>query len=218
MPDSTSQRPFHDLDKFINTLERLPAEKKNGIFVHILLLKHLHYLQAMQNTVLQDTVLSALVTRQLLELLITAEYVRSSEERALEFLNSYYKDALDVDESLLRLGTALAKRGPITVNRDEIARRIQDKKDHIAGKHRPPKVFSISRAANMVDLSDDYAAVNKLCSKFLHCTPISILHSDDNEYLRDDDDLRQLFIIASDDYAHRISKCVTTSIKAGLSL
>jgi hypothetical protein len=203
--------PFNALGPFIAFLEDLPEEKKSKIVLHILLLQHLHFLHSQLKAAENDNTHMALVTRQLLELLITVEYVRRSEENALTFINSYHKDALDLDDSMIRLQIQLAKRSDKPIDFTEDKLRIDACRARIAAEKHPHKVFSVSRVAKDVGLDGDYDTLHKVCSKLLHCTPFLVIRSE-SKTITDNAAFGRMLKLGALHYANRVGEILVREI------
>lgn len=146
-PDDFVAR-YRDLDRYIASLESLPEEKSSAVVLQILLLKLLKRFHTLLVGQQEDTMYAALITRQLLELLIVSEYVQSSEERALEFVGSFARDAVDIDEALIVWRLNLDANADVT----DRQRSLAERREQITAKQYPRKYFSVARVAKYVEL------------------------------------------------------------------
>ena len=115
---------------------------------------------------------TALLARNLLELLIWIEYCRTSEDRSLQFLLDFNRDFIDL------ISTVLAKVPEVSSSPEwqgqarPLATLMQDS---LFALGEPISYTSILDAAKSIDVLLAFQALNKTLSKFAHPTAFSVL-------------------------------------------
>lgn len=201
-----------ELASFITILEAQPAEQLSKVQLQIFLLNLLQRLYDMLSDTQNNTMVTALITRQLLELLIVARYVGSSEARAVDFVTRFHKDAYDMDAASIHwqenLSARLNEPSGLTQRKAE----LEARKQAIANGNHPTSAFMASRVAKDVGLQDEYEAVHKMCSKLLHCTPLLVIQPR-NDYFFNSEKFRHSLVVAGRDYANSAFIAMGTTVR-----
>ena len=112
----------------------------------------------------------ALITRNLLELLVWVEYCQSSQERAKRFCEDSLRDALDM----------LKLRKEFATERERLIKMLK----HNGIKNPEDSFFQVRDAAEELHKKDCFVFWNKLFSKFAHPTALAVMNDLPSEDIR----------------------------------
>ncbi len=152
------------------------------------------YLHCLRCSLSEPTELLGFLTRSLFELNIITRYVLMSEENLKRFGSEFVVDKKQILQGLLTLGEDSSREAVQTLEK-EIAR-IEE----IAKKHNraPQKSEFIKDKAREVGLSEDYEALYKLFSKYVHPSSYTINATPEEIH---SNEVRNIFLIYSQIYA-----------------
>lgn len=152
----------------------------------------------------------AWATRNLFELNLTVRYVLEDREQFQNWISQVLTDEKEFIEGVLSASSGEENNGA----RSALEARLSGLEE-LASRHNltPSKRFFIGNIAKEVGLEDDYKAVYKLTSKYVHPTSILINAWQDQT---PDDSWLDIFIVKSQisagDTIYRISKYTNISI------
>jgi hypothetical protein len=198
---------FTQFREFGNSLK--PVDEKNGWFFQIVFelmdatLSNYHQLRIGYNE--NNSPLLAWACRNLLELAIFTKYVLISEANARRFADDRLIDGCDIITSLRTLELHLAPRSDTKLLDDALARmRAQMAVEGVTAK----KYLATGALADIVEMKEDYACMNRVCSKLVHPTAWSVLamNKEDNSFSQS----RQIFFQAGVQYGCDVYLAVRT--------
>jgi hypothetical protein len=122
-----------------------------------------------------DTAYSAWGCRNLLELRIITKYVLQSPTKRRRFFDDVYADATAYTEATKTVSTQLVPEMNVD-SHDSMMSILEARK--VARQITKHKYLPVRDMADSIGLRDTYDAMNKVCSKMVHPTSLSILTVD----------------------------------------
>lgn len=188
---------FIQLKEFGESLK--PVDEENGWFFQIVFelmdatLTNYNHLKIGYDA--YNSPLLAWACRNLLELAVLTKFVLMSEGNARRFAHDRLIDGCDILTSLTALQLYLAPQSDTSVADDTLARmRAQMVAEGVTAKRHLTTVA----LAKIVGMDEDYACMNRVCSKLVHPTAWSVLamNKEDNSFSQS----RQIFFDAGAQY------------------
>ncbi len=169
-----SEIAFAQLKAFGNSLKSV--DEKNAWFFQIVFelidatLSNYDQLKIGYND--NNSHMTAWACRNLLELVIFAKYVLISEANARRFAQDRLIDGCDIITSLRTLELHIAPNSDVKLLDDALVRmQAQMIAEGVTAK----KYLSTGQLAETVGMKEDYACMNRVCSKLVHPTAWSVL-------------------------------------------
>lgn len=169
-----SEAVFAQLKEFGNSLR--PVDEKNGWFFQIVFelmdaaLSNYRQLRLGYNE--DNSQLLAWACRNLLELAIFTKYVLISEANARRFADDRLIDGCDIITSLRTLELHIDPQSDTKLLDDALARmQAQRAAEGVTST----KYLATGDLAVIVGMKEDYACMNRVCSKLVHPTAWSVL-------------------------------------------
>lgn len=186
-----------------------PVDEKNGWFFQIVFelmdASLSNYDQLRVGYLENNSPLLAWSCRNLLELAILTKYVLVSEANARRFADDRLIDGCDIIASLRTLELYLNPRSDTTLLDDALVRM---RTQMVAEGVTATKFLATSALADVVGMKEDYACMNRVCSKLVHPTAWSILamNKEDNSFSQS----RLIFFQAGAQYGCNVYLAVKT--------
>ncbi len=165
---------FIQLKQFGGSLK--PVDEKNGWFFQIIFelmdatISNYHQLLTGYDN--DNNHLLAWACRNLLELAVFTKYVLISEANARRFADDRLIDGCNIVTSLRTLELHLNPQSDTTPLDDALARM---QAQMVAENVTATKYLAVSSLAEIVGMKEEYACMNRVCSKLVHPTAWSIL-------------------------------------------
>jgi hypothetical protein len=163
-----------EFKQFASSLK--PVDDKNGWFFHIVFelmdatVSNYHQLRIGYRD--DNNHLLAWACRNLLELAVFTKYVLISEANARRFGDDRLIDGSNIIESLKALELHINAHADTTLLDDALARmQAQMAAENVTAT----KYLAVGSLAETVGMKEEYACMNKVCSKLVHPTAWSIL-------------------------------------------
>lgn len=186
-----------------------PLDAKNGWFFQIIFelmdatLSNYHQLKMGYNE--NNSPLLAWACRNLLELAIFTKYVLISEANARRFADDRLIDGCDIITALRALELHLEPQSDTKLLDDALAKmQAQMAAEGVTAK----KYLATSALADIVGMKEDYASMNRVCSKLVHPTAWSVLamNKGDNSFSQS----REIFLQCGAQYGCDVYLAIET--------